>query len=249
MTSSAARLSIGEALAQLRSEFPDEEIKESKIRFLESEGLIEPERTASRYRKYSEQDMDKLRYILRAQKEHYLPLRVIKEHLDALDAGRQVPGTGRGSGAGPVGPVLPQVLLGVDGLPSAESFAADAGDDRISRRELLKTAGIGEDLLLQLESYGLVRARLGSGLYDGEAVLIARTAGELAAFGIEPRHLRGFKTAADREVSLVEQVVSPVRRSRDAGAEGRASETGAEIAALAVRLHASLVKVGLRNLR
>lgn len=243
MSSSAARLSIGEALAQLRSEFPDEEIKESKIRFLEREGLIEPERTASRYRKYSEQDMDKLRYILRAQKEHYLPLRVIKEHLDALDAGHQVPG------ASQVGPVLPQVVLGVDGLPSAESFAADAGDDRISRRELLKTAGIGEDLLLQLESYGLVRARLGSGLYDGEAVLIARTAGELAAFGIEPRHLRGFKTAADREVSLVEQVVSPVRRSRDAGAEGRAAETGAEIAALAVRLHASLVKVGLRNLR
>ena len=243
MTSSAARLSIGEALAQLRSEFPDEEIKESKIRFLESEGLIEPERTASRYRKYSEADMDRLRFILRAQREQYLPLRVIKEHLDALDAGHEVPG------ARPVGPVLPEVVLGLDGLPTAESFAADAGDDRISRRELLKTAGIGEELLVELESFALVRARLGSGHYDGEAVLIARTAGELAGFGIEPRHLRGFKTAADREVSLVDQVVSPMRRNRDAGAEGRAVETGSEIAALAVRLHASLVKVGLRKLR
>jgi DNA-binding transcriptional MerR regulator len=234
-------MSIGEALAQLKSEFPDEDIKESKIRFLESEGLVEPERTPSGYRKYSDQDMERLRYILRAQKEQYLPLKVIKEHLDAIDRGLEVsPGPG-------FGPTVPRVILAGDGLPTSESY--DRGDLRISRRELIKTAEITEELLGQLEAYGLVRTRTGSAHFDGESLLIARTAGELAAFGIEPRHLRAFKTAADREVGLVEQVVSPIRRSREDGAEGRAAQAINEIAALSVRLHASLVKVGLRSLR
>ncbi len=107
---SRARMSIGEALAQLKTEFPDEDIKESKIRFLESEGLVEPERTPSGYRKYSEQDMERLRYILRAQREQYLPLKVIKEHLDAIDRGLEPP-------PGLVGPVVPRVVLDGDGLP------------------------------------------------------------------------------------------------------------------------------------
>ncbi len=239
---SRARMSIGEALAQLKTEFPDEDIKESKIRFLESEGLVEPERTPSGYRKYSEQDMERLRYILRAQREQYLPLKVIKEHLDAIDRGLEPP-------AGLLGPVVPRVVLDGDGLPSSASYGPERGDLRISRRELVKTAGITEELLEQLEAYALVKTRTGSQHYDGEALVIARTAGELAAFGIEPRHLRAFKTAADREVGLVEQVVSPIRRSREEGAEGRAAQAINEIAALSVRLHASLVKVGLRSLR
>ena len=94
-----------------------------------------------------------------------------------------------------------------------------------------------------------MKTRTGSQHFDGEALVIARTAGELAAFGIEPRHLRAFKTAADREVGLVEQVVSPIRHSREDGAEGRAAQSINDIAALSVRLHASLVKVGLRSLR
>ncbi len=241
--SARARMSIGEALAQLKSEFPDEDIKESKIRFLESEGLVEPERTPSGYRKYSEQDMARLRYILRAQREQYLPLKVIKEHLDAIDRGLEVR-------AGPdFGPSVPRVVLTGDGLPTSESYGPDRGDLRISRRELVKTADITDELLEQLEAYGLVRSRTGSAHFDGESLLIARTAGELAAFGIEPRHMRAFKTAADREVGLVEQVVSPIRHSREKGAEGRAAQSINEIAALSVRLHASLVKVGLRSLR
>jgi hypothetical protein len=134
-------------------------------------------------------------------------------------------------------------------LPTSESYGPDRGDLRVSRRELVKTAEITEELLEQLEAYGLVRTRTGSAHFDGESVLIARTAGELAAFGIEPRHLRAFKTAAEREVGLVEQVVSPIRRSREEGAEGRAAQAINEIAALSVRLHASLVKVSLRSLR
>ena len=101
----SARKSIGQALADLSAEFPEEEIKESKLRFLESEGLVEPERTPSGYRKYSVEDMERLRYIIRAQREHYLPLKVIKEHLDAIDRGLEPPAP-NGS------PVVPTGVLG-----------------------------------------------------------------------------------------------------------------------------------------
>ncbi|GGF34835.1 MerR family transcriptional regulator [Marmoricola endophyticus] len=233
-----ARLSIGEALARLKADFPDEDIKESKIRFLETEGLVEPERTPSGYRKYSEADMDRLRYVLRAQKQ-YLPLRVIREQLAAIDRG-EVP-TGPGAGLVPSEGV-PLLHLAPDGLPSAAAYADDRGDERISRNELIKTAPIAEELLVALEEYGLVRPRTGSRYYDGESLAIARVAGRLAAYGIEPRHLRSFKAAADREVGLVDQVVTPMQRES-------AEQAVREIAELSVRLHASLVKVGLRRLR
>lgn len=233
----SARKSIGQALADLSAEFPEEDIKESKLRFLESEGLVEPERTPSGYRKYSVEDMERLRYIIRAQREHYLPLKVIKEHLDAIDRGLEPPAL---SG----GPTVPSV-----GDSAADLLRGDRSDVRISRRELVKTAGITEELLVQLEGFGLVRTRIGSKHYDSDAVVVATAAGELASFGIEPRHLRAFKTAADREIGLVEQIVSPIRRSREDGAEGRAAQAIDEIAALSLRLHATLVRTGLRSLR
>ena len=238
---SAARITIGQAVADLKAEFPDVDIKESKIRHLENEGLVEPERTPSGYRKYSVDDMEKLRYIIRAQREHYLPLKVIKEHLDALDRGLEPP---PGSGS----PSIPGSAL-ANPAPGVESLLAGSSDVRISRRELVKTADITEELLDQLESFGLVKPRTGSKHYDADALVIAKVAGELAAYGFEPRHLRAFKTAADREVGLVEQVLSPIRRSRENGAEGRAAQTMDEMAVLSVRLHAALVKSGLRSLR
>jgi DNA-binding transcriptional MerR regulator len=237
----AARKSIGQALAELTAEFPDEDIKESKLRFLEAEGLVEPERTPSGYRKYSTKDMERLRYIIRAQREHYLPLKVIKEHLDAMDRGLEPPAL-NGS------PTVPAGVFG-ETSAAAELLRSDRGDIRMSRRELVKTAEITEELLQQLEDFGLVRTRTGSKHYDGDAYVVARTAGELAAFGIEPRHLRAFRTAADREVGLVEQVVTPIRRSREDGAEGRAAQAIDEIAALSLRLHATLVRAGLRTMR
>jgi DNA-binding transcriptional MerR regulator len=234
-------MSIGEVLSLLRTDFP--EISISKIRFLEAEGLIEPERTPSGYRKFSHRDVERLRYVLTSQREHYLPLKVIKEHLDAIDRGLEPPQVdGRG-------PQVPRVVLAGDGYPSPETFATDASDLRLSRAELLKGADIDEGLLDQLETFGLVRPRPGANHYDGDALVVAKTAGELAAFGIEPRHLRAFKTAADREVGLVEQVVAPMRRSRDAGAQARAEDSIAQMAALSVRLHATLVKSGLRASR
>ena len=237
----AARITIGQAVADLKAEFPDVDIKESKIRHLENEGLVEPERTPSGYRKYSVQDMEKLRYIIRAQREHFLPLRVIREHLDALDRGLEPPAL---SGA----PSIPGSLM-ANPAPGAESLLSHSPDVRISRRELIKTAEITEELLDQLENFGLVRTRTGSKHYDADALVIAKVAGEMAAYGLEPRHLRAFRTAAEREVGLVEQVVSPIRRSREDGAEGRAAQTMDEMAVLSIRLHAALVKSGLRSLR
>jgi DNA-binding transcriptional MerR regulator len=231
-------MNIGQVLDHLRSDFPGVTI--SKIRFLEDQGLIKPERTQSGYRKFSVGDVDRLRYILRMQRDHYLPHKVIGEHLDAIDRGLEPPAIDG------VVPTVPKVALAPDGLPSPESFRATS-DVRLSRRELLKIAEISEELLAQLEQFGLISPRPGTGHYDTDALVVAKTARELAAFGLEPRHLRAFKTAADREVGLVEQVVAPVQRGRDAAAKGRIEDAVSEIAALSVRLHATLVKTGLRR--
>jgi DNA-binding transcriptional MerR regulator len=234
-------MSIGEVLSLLRGDFP--EVSISKIRFLEAEGLIEPERTPSGYRKFSHRDVERLRYVLSSQREHYLPLKVIKDHLDAMDRGLEppaVPGTG---------PQVPRVVLAGDGYPGADHFAADATELRLSRAELLHAAGIDDDLLDRLEAFGLVKPRTGSSHYDGDSLVIAKTAGELAGFGLEPRHLRAFKTAADREVGLIEQVISPMQRAHDSAAKARADDAINEMAALSVRLHAALVKSGLRSPR
>ncbi|WP_420827615.1 MerR family transcriptional regulator [Nocardioides lijunqiniae] len=235
--SSRARMNIGQVLDQLRADYPG--ITIPKIRFLEDKGLIKPERTPSGYRKFSADDVERLRYVLRMQRDHYLPLKVIGEHLDAIDRGLEPPPIEA------VVPTVPKVALAPDGLPSAESFSR-RDHLRLSRRELVKIAGITEDLLVQLEQYGLVTPRPGTGHFDTDALVIAQTARELAEFGFEPRHLRAFKTSADREVGLVEQVVAPLRNGRDAAARGRADDAVSEIAALSVRLHATLVKAGLR---
>jgi DNA-binding transcriptional MerR regulator len=236
--SARARMNIGQVLDQLRPDFPG--ITIPKIRFLEDKGLIKPERTPAGYRKFSEDDVDRLRYVLRMQRDHYLPLKVIGEHLDAIDRGLEPPPIDA------VVPTVPRVALAADGLPSAASFAR-RDNVRLSRRELIKIAEITEELLDQLEQYALITPRAGTGHYDTDALVIARTARELADFGFEPRHLRAFKTAADREVGLVEQVVAPHKSSRDTAAKARAEEAVSEIAALSVRLHATLVKAGLHS--
>ena len=231
-------MNIGQVLDLLRPDFPG--ITIPKIRFLEDKGLIKPERTPAGYRKFSGEDVDRLRYVLRMQRDHYLPLKVIGEHLDAIDRGLEPPPIES------VVPTVPKVALAADGMPSAESFRGNS-DVRLSRKELVKIAEIPETLLEQLEQFGLVRSRPGTGHFDSDALVIAKTAAELAEFGFEPRHLRAFKTSADREVGLVEQVVAPLKRGRDASAAARAEEVVGEIAALSVRLHATLVKAGLRQ--
>lgn len=235
-----AKMNIGQVHAKLREDFPTLEL--SKLRYFEAKGLVEPTRTPAGYRRYSTADVDRLHYALVLQRDHHLPLKIIREHLDALDRGLEPPPLS-------AGPQVPTLALASDGLPTEASFHPDPSRLRLSRRELLATAAIDEAMLHQLETYGLITPRPGSAPYDNDAILIARTVAELAAFGIEPRHLRAFKAAADREVGLVEQVATPIRRSREAGAEGRAEEAISQLATLSVRLHAALVKVGLRGLR
>ncbi len=232
-----AFMSIGEVLGQLRPDFPDVTI--SKIRFLEDEGLIKPERTASGYRKFSREDVSRLRYVLTSQRDHYLPLRVIKEHLDAIDRGLEPPGVGGG------GPKVPRALVAAEGMPGPDAFRPDATEVRLSRRELCDAAGLEEERLAELEQFGLVGPRPGGSHYDGDALVVAKTVAEMARFGIEARHLRPFKAAAEREVGLVEQVVTPLVRQRNPEARARADEVARELAALSVKLHATLVKAGL----
>jgi DNA-binding transcriptional MerR regulator len=234
-----SRLSIGEVLGELRPDFPDVTI--SKIRFLESEGLVEPERTSSGYRKFSRADVGRLRYVLTAQRERYWPLKVIKEHLHAIDEGLE-PEVGTDENR------MPVVVL-TDGQPSADTFKQDTTDVRFTRRQLVEEAGIDDALLTQMERFGLLSTHGGARYYDADALLVAKTVGEMAAFGVEPRHLRAFKAAADREVGLVEQVVTPLLLQRDGAAKARAEEVVQQFAAASVRLHALLVKIGLRSAR
>ncbi|MGY4769962.1 transcriptional regulator FtsR [Kribbella sp. CWNU-51] len=210
---------IGEVLQLLQAEFADVTI--SKIRFLEAEGLVTPARTASGYRKFSAADVERLRYVLTAQRDQYLPLKVIKEHLGAIDRGL------RPAAGGP--PVAPSSLPEPPGLPVADDFGAAGIDLKLTREELRAAAGISAELLGELEGHGLVVAR--GNHYDGDAIVIARLAADFAPYGIEPRHLRQFRTAADREAGLIEQVTGP-----------RHTEQTEELAALAVRLHAALVR-------
>ena len=233
-----AYLSIGEVLTKLRGDFAD--ITISKIRFLESEGLIEPQRTPSGYRKFTNVDLERLRYVLLAQRDQYLPLRVIKENLDALD---------RGLEPTPQGIAAPRVNIGIatiDGEIAPSTFG-EQSEMRLSREELIHASGITDAQLVELESFGLVILR--GRHYDSDALSITKAVAEMAAFGIEARHLRSFKTAADREIGLIEQVITPLTRQKSTEAKARAQEVQKEIASLSVRLHSSLVRSGLNRPR
>jgi DNA-binding transcriptional MerR regulator len=216
-------VSIGTVLNLLREEFP--EVTISKIRFLEAEGLVEPQRTPSGYRKFSTDDVERLAQVLRMQRDHYLPLRVIRDHLDALERGEQV------------------ALPSPDGARE-ESEAERATAARIGRDVLLAAAEVSAEDLDEWESYGLIVPEAGSG-YDAETVNVARLVAELGRFGLEPRHLRAMKAAADREAGLVEQLVAPLRRHRNPQTRAHAETTARELATLSVRLHAALVQTAL----
>jgi len=229
-----AYLSIGEVLTRLRTEFTD--ITISKIRFLESEGLIEPQRTPSGYRKFTTNDLERLRFVLLAQRDQYLPLKVIKENLDAMDRGL--------TPAKAVGGVASPRLAAADGVLTADQFASD-NDLRLTRAEMLSASNLTDEQLTEIESYGLVAIR--GRHYDSDGLAVARAVAEISAFGIGARHLRAFKTAADREIGLVEQVTTPLLRQKGSEAKARAEEVERELASLSIRLHASLVRAGLHR--
>jgi DNA-binding transcriptional MerR regulator len=203
-------VSIGQVLDELSAEFPD--ISPSKIRFLEAEGLIQPLRSSSGYRLFSVADIKRLRFILTAQRDEYLPLRVIKERLDALD-GAAAAGNGA-QGA------VPQVAM--------------------TRSELLAAAGAAEELFAELEDYGLIRRARS---YGTQTLSVLRSAVRLAEYGVQPRHLRVIKAAADRETALVEQAVAPL--SRQKGSREPALRAAHDLAGHIASLHAILVEDGL----
>ena len=208
-----AYLGIGEVLARLRPEFPD--VSVSKIRFLESEGLIEPARSPSGYRRFDEADVERLRYILIAQRDQYLPLRVIKERL----------------------PRHPEGTTPDESSPDGSSPAP------LSRSDFLAAAGIDEKQLAELENFGLVR-RTGR-VYQQDALQVASAAAVLGRYGVEARHLRAVRAAVEREMSFIEQVVAPTLRQRNPEAREQAGQTAREIAEVAMRLHGALIEAAL----
>ncbi|MEA4945651.1 MAG: MerR family transcriptional regulator [Propionicimonas sp.] len=191
--------SIGQVLAVLKPDFP--EVSISKIRFLESEGLISPERAPSGYRRYADSDIDRLRYILDVQKNHYLPLKVIREHLEMMDRGEQPPALG-----GNPAPAPPEDPREVVQTPQARPPKRPI---RITRRELLQLSGLSEAALTELEKHALVVPRRGTVYYGRDALTVAVIARKLAVYGMDARHLRVVKQAAEREVGLIEQAIAP----------------------------------------
>ncbi|WP_309082021.1 MerR family transcriptional regulator [Zhihengliuella sp.] len=223
---------IGEVLSELSDDFP--QITASKIRFLEEKGLITPQRTAAGYRKYTAGDIDRLRFILALQRDQYLPLKVIKDYLDAVDRGER-----------------PEQLPG--GLQLAprsvtEQLAQEiAGHTRaLTRAELIGATGAGEDLIDELLQYGLVSEE--DGRFDEHGLRVVKAAVKLAGHGIEPRHLRAFRTAADREISLVEGAIAPVSSRRSASSRAHAQETAREISDACLSLHSALVQGAISEL-
>ena len=236
-TPALAGMSIGAVLDLLRGDFPDVTI--SKIRFLEAEGLVTPERTASGYRRFTAYDCARLRFVLTAQRDQYLPLKVIKEQLDAQPDG-ELPQTGSAYGVPRLVPVGPESDSASDDGAVAPTHV------RLRREDLLARSGIDEALLNELIKAGVIKPGT-AGFFDEHSVVIAQCARALAEYGVEPRHLRAFRSAADRQSDLIAQIAGPVVKAGKAGARDRADDLAREVAALAITLHTSLIKSAVRD--
>ncbi len=236
-----AGMSIGAVLELLRPDFPDVTI--SKIRFLEAEGLVTPQRAASGYRRFTAYDCARLRFILTAQRDQYLPLKVIRAQLDSQPDG-ELPQFGSPYGA----PRLVSVPDGGEaGTGSGSDPAAVApAHVRLSREDLLERSGVDGELLTALLKAGIITTGPG-GFFDEHAVMILQCARALSHYGVEPRHLRAFRSAADRQSDLIAQIAGPLVKAGKAGARDRADDLAREVAALAITLHTSLVKSAVRD--
>jgi DNA-binding transcriptional MerR regulator len=232
-----AYLSIGEVLSLLKEEFPDVTI--SKIRFLESQGLLDPERTPSGYRKFYDTDVDRLRWILRQQREHFLPLKVIKGRLQGSEEG--IDGLeGEAEGA-----------LGAEDIAEAAEVAPDAVDPESTSftiDELAEVCGVEVHALQELEKFGLIAGQRPMGgivYYDRDALGVAQLAAGFLKFGVEARHLRMYKTAAERESAFFEQLVMPMLKQRNPEARRQAVKTVAELMKLGAGLRAAMLQRAL----
>ena len=226
--------SIGEVLVSVKTEFPD--ITISKIRFLEAEGLIEPERTPSGYRKFYVHDVDRLKSILRMQRDEYLPLKVIKERLLKQDAGPETP-IEAGEGAdGDEASVVEEIADAPTGL-------------QMSIEEMSTATGIDRDRIKELESFGIVCSHGpdGAKYYDGDDFVILSIVKDFFRYGIEPRHLTMYKHFADRESSFFDQIVAPTLRQRNPDARRTAAQTLAELSSTSRKFKQALLRTNLRD--
>jgi DNA-binding transcriptional MerR regulator len=236
-TPALSGMSIGAVLDLLRPDFPDVTI--SKIRFLEAEGLVTPQRAASGYRRFTAYDCARLRFILTAQRDQYLPLKVIKAQLDAQPDG-ELPLTGSPYG-------VPRLVTVGDGAQAeADAVAVVASRVRLSREDLLDRSGVDDDLLTALLKAGVITTGPGR-FFDEHAVVILQCARALADYGVEPRHLRAFRSAADRQSDLIAQIAGPLVKAGKTGSRDRADDLAREVAALAITLHTSLIKSAVRD--
>ena len=234
-------LSIGQVLDLLKAEFPDLTI--SKIRFLESQGLLDPERTPSGYRKFYDGDVDRLRFILREQQEHYLPLKVIKGRLGVDGEVEEVVAVVAATAAPPLEP-SPRLELVEDGL--GEEAAAGT---TLTLQELAAAAGLTVPELSELERFGLISGRrmAGTTYYDADALEIATLAAGFRSFGVEARHLRMYRTTVERESGFFEQVVTPMFKQRNPQARRQAVDTLLELSRLGAALRAAMLRQSLRD--
>lgn len=229
-------MSIGAVLDLLRPEFPDVTI--SKIRFLEAEGLVTPQRSASGYRRFSAYDCARLRFVLTAQRDQYLPLKVIKARLDAEPDGALPLAESPYS--------VPRLVSAADAAHSGTALPVPPRRVRLSREDLLERSGVDDILLTALVRTGVITAGPG-GFFDEHAVVIAQCARGLGDYGVEPRHLRAFRSAADRQSDLIAQIAGPLVKGGKAGARDRADDLAREVAALAIALHTALLKSAVHD--
>jgi DNA-binding transcriptional MerR regulator len=234
-------LSIGEVLETIKAEFPD--ISISKIRFLEAEGLITPERTGSGYRKFYENDVKRLRFILALQRDHFLPLKIIRERLIDFEAN---------GGAPPPAAAAPsKPAKGTKGKAAAApvdlaAVAPVISDVSLSRDELKKASGLSEQQLSGLEEFGLIAS--GAERYDGGDLTVGKAAKGLFEYGVEPRHMRMYKQLSEREAGFIEQIVAPVALKKDKDAQRQASHSTQMLMQLSRSLRDALVRSSLREL-
>ena len=225
----SAPRTIGQVLELIRSEFPD--ISVSKVRYLESEGLISPDRDhPSGYRRFSQQDVDRLLFVLRAQRDKYLPLKVIREQLEALDRGETIPEDSASPAEENTAPQSPP------------KRPVRRGSGLLTRRQLLQESQLGEAVLIELERARIFTMRPGTHLYGREAAAIAIAAKRLGSLGIDPRQLRVVQQAAIAEAALVEQALQPYQRRSGVPADVRAEVYKSVLQAHAAMLHSNITK-------
>jgi DNA-binding transcriptional MerR regulator len=255
-------LSIGQVLDLLKEEFPDLTI--SKIRFLESQGLLDPERTPSGYRKFYDPDVERLRFILRAQQDQYLPLKVIKGRLGE-DEGPDAPGESDGAPNGDAAPAAlaapvrerrEDVDLGASRHPSvvaapaaALHAVADEEHESLTLEELATVSGLSTADLSELERFGLLTGRriAGTTYYDADCATIAAIAARFRVFGVEARHLRMYRTAVEREAGFFEQVVTPMLKQRNPQARRQAVDALLEMSRLGSAMREAVLRLALRE--